>query len=189
MDNNSDIILIKQTKKRNEKAFTSIFNKYWDELFISAFFVLKDEDVCKDIVQEIFVSFWNRCPELEIINLRAYLLQATKYQVAKYIRDNQKYEVLSQSYENIETVEFNEEPIEYKELHTIISQKINTLPERCREVFRLSRLEGLSNKQIGEKLNISVSTVENQITKALKFLRHELSGYTTLLSLVFFFHF
>lgn len=187
MFENPDKLLFNQIKKGDEKAFSCIFDKYWEELFLSAYRVLNDEEICKDVVQDIFIALWNRSSELEISNLRAYLLQAAKYQVAKFIRDNQKIDIISNSYEKIEMLCYTEQPVEYNELFGVLNQKINELPERCRQVFRMSRIDGLTNKQIGEKLDISVSTVENQISKALKFIRHELSGYTTFLSLVVFF--
>jgi len=75
------------------------------------------------------------------------------------------------------------------ELENLFNESLNKLPERCREVFELSRLQGLRNREIAEKLNLSEKTVENQMTKALHVLREELKDYLPLLALFEVFHF
>ena len=173
MQINSDKQLFNLFKNGDEIAFTRIFNTYWEELFISAYHILKDEDSCKDIVQEIFITLWDRREEIEIQNLKAYLLQAVKYRVFKKIRENEKFGYfndLYSNYENIQTVEYQ---YEFTELSGSLNKAIKNLPEKCSEVFHLSRIEGLSNPDIAKKLGISVSTVENQIYKALKILKKQ----------------
>ena len=75
------------------------------------------------------------------------------------------------------------------ELETLFNKSLNKLPDRCREIFELSRLQGLKNREIAAKLNLSEKTVENQVTKALHILKEELKDYLPLLALFEFFHF
>jgi RNA polymerase sigma-70 factor (family 1) len=183
---NIDKILVDGLKTRDVKSFESIYDKYWEKLFISAFNVLKDEDICKDIVQEIFISLWNRSNELKINNLRAYLFQAIKFQVAKHLRDNAKFYPIIEQYEVSFNVNDVEQNIEYNELTSLLKEGLEELPDKCKEVFKLSRIDGLSNKEISQKLNITNSTVENHINKALKLLRKNLSGMNILLMNIIF---
>ncbi|MBE9602859.1 RNA polymerase sigma-70 factor [Pedobacter sp. MC2016-24] len=156
-------------------AFNEIYERYWSVLYRAAFNVLKEEEACLDVVQDVFVWFWENRTVLKINSVKAYLLVAVKYKVANYIRNGK---VRASFYERIPKValdeEFPDEVLEIKELKEMIARFIISLPERCREVFELSRNEHLSNKEIALRLGITEKTVENQINKALKQLRKQL---------------
>jgi RNA polymerase sigma-70 factor (ECF subfamily) len=148
------------------------------------------EEEARDIVQDVFVKFWNDCKKLDVqFSIRSYLFVAVK---------NKCFDVLRKKNRNIKVQEISneydiaDEAFEtyiLSELETLFNNSLTKLPERCREVFELSRLHGLKNREIAAKLNLSEKTVENQITKALHILREELKDYLPLLILFEFFHF
>lgn len=159
---------------KDANAFNEIYERYWSVLYRAAFNVLKDEEACLDVVQDVFIWFWENRSVLKINSVKAYLLVAVKYKVANYIRNGK---VRASFYERIPKLaldeEFPDEVLEVKELKEMIARFVISLPERCREVFELSRNEHLSNKEIALRLNITEKTVENQINKALKQLRKQ----------------
>jgi RNA polymerase sigma-70 factor (ECF subfamily) len=178
MNTISENQLLNDFKTGRKKAFNLIFNRYWEELFIFAFNILKDEDIAKDVVQEVFISVWNRRNESNITNLKAYLYQSVKFQTAKVFRDNSLYERYSEVFEIVSNSNSVEQNLNAKELALLIEKTLLKLPEKCAEVFHLSRDKHLSNKEVADKLNISVSTVENQINKALRIIKSELKEYS-----------
>ncbi|PZD79217.1 RNA polymerase sigma-70 factor [Mesonia sp. K7] len=153
----------------NRKAFEAIFDRYWKRLYSYAYKIYQEEAVCEDIVQEVFISLWDKNKASKILNLEAYLLKAVKYKVANHIRS------LKFSTAQIEYLEsIPDEPnhsLEYKEFEKAMMSHIELLPQKCKEVFKLSRIEQKSNKEIAQALNLSARTVETHISNALSFLR------------------
>lgn len=168
----SDLELLERLQRDDELALNLIFKKYWQPLFIAAYNLLKDKDTCEDIVQDIFIRIWDRRYELEIkTTLRSYLYAAVRYEVFRQIKLGN---VREEFFERVGQTAFSPSPHEdlaYQELVGKIDSVISELPERCQKVYRLSREEQLSHKEISEKLKISTKTVETHITKALKHLR------------------
>lgn len=168
--------LIDRLKHDDDIALSIIYKKYWQMLYVSAYNILKDQQACEDIIQELFIKLWHNRHLVEInVSLKAYLYASIRYEVYRQIRSGT---VRSDIYDNLQKriqtpdTYYN---IEYKELIDQINLVVNKLPEKCREVYKLSREEQLSHKQIAERLNISPKTVENQITKALRYLRTSLT--------------
>ncbi|MBF4516996.1 RNA polymerase sigma-70 factor [Flavobacterium sp. ANB] len=167
----SDDELQKLISQENQEAFAIIFNRYWKRLYTYAFKIYKDEAVCEDIVQEIFISLWKNSGNTVILNLEAYLLRAVKYKIANQIRnlkfDKEQLDVL----ESIPAPHFTINDIEYIEFEKGIMDQINQLTPKCREVFLLSRVDHFTNAEIAEKLSLSIHTIEKHISNALKQLR------------------
>lgn len=177
-DNYSETDLLKDLKNGNEKAMRAIYDMYWENLFRSSYSVLEDEDICRDVVQEIFIDLWVRRSKLNIENLRAFLYQAVRNRVAKHIRKIKLKEKHKIAIKNLYVKETGADTMyEFKELNQSIQLSLNRLPERCHEVFLLSRYEYKSNSEIAEKLNISKRTVETHISKAIKHLRSTLTSF------------
>ena len=179
-----DKALINWLKQDDEAALSAIYKKYWQPLYLSAYNIIKDKQICEDIIQELFIKLWNNRQGIEItVSLKAYLYASIRYEVYRQIRIGAvREDIYDDLLERIHTPAVYGN-IEYKELIAQISSVINKLPEKCREVYKLSREENLSHKQIAEQLNISTKTVENHLTKALRQLRTSLSVEVTLLLL------
>ncbi len=165
-------------------AFEDIYKKYWLELFKYASRIIKNEMICEEIIQEVFFSFWNKRNSLEISqSLKAYLFTAVKFQILKYIRTEKLYAQYAASYSAFQQCPVdnsNEESIRANDLKNKIESEVAKLPEKCRQIFMLSRNEHQSIKNISDLLQISHKTVENQLTKALKHLRSSLGEFLVL---------
>lgn len=181
----SDKVLFEQIGNDSQIAFSKLFDRYWDSLLDTAIKVLKDRSSAQDIVQEVFVDFWKKRHHLIIDTLEPYLHQSVRYKVIDYIR-KQRIPLSDLDYvDQFVGGTFTEDFMEYQELHTMVNGAIDQLPSQCRLVFQMSRFEELSNKEIADKLNISVRTVENHISKALRYLRPRLEAS---LSILLFFY-
>lgn len=174
MNKNIDKELNVRLYESDRSALGEIFELYWDKFFQIAFNILKNEDDAKDAVQVVLIDIWKRRSERIILNIEAYLHNAVKFQVFKKLRDGKLNQQHVEKFEKILVQEPIENKIEFDELNEDILKSIEKLPDKCREVIKLSRYEGLSHKEIASKLEISVKTVENHITKALKVIRSAL---------------
>lgn len=167
-----DFVLIDRLHQGDEGALNLIYKKYWQKLFTSAYNILKDKAICEDIIQEIFIKLWTNRDQLEIkVSLIAYLQASTRYEVFRQIRYGSVRESIFDNL--IDRLQSPSEygSIEHKELVMQIDAIVNTLPVKCKNVYKLSREDHLSHKEIASRLNISTKTVENHLTKALRQLR------------------
>ncbi|MGB3065626.1 RNA polymerase sigma-70 factor [Sphingobacterium thalpophilum] len=177
-----DSDLLHRLSYDHQDAFDEIYKRYWNELFRSAFNVLKDKDACMDIVQEVFIWLWEHRHQINISSLKPYLHTAVKFKVANHIK---KGKIRSSFFEQLKDIEepqqLMEDSLEVKEMMSFIQQFAHQLPNKSREIFLLSRQQHLSNREIAESLNISVKTVENQMTIVLRKLRSSLAKLISLL--------
>lgn len=181
--------LLSLLRQDDIQAFEEIYERFWERLYVAANRVLEDEAVSKDIVQEIFIDVWNRRATLQIQNLNAYLYQAVKFQMAKQLRKRPLNPVHLEVIAELKSPQVADAPLHLAELQEQIEQVITALPPRCQEIFRLSRFENLTNKEIAQRLNISLSTVENQIHIALKSLRSNLDNALSFILLCYWLNF
>lgn len=175
-NDNSYIEPLDLIKKGDKKAFESVFKAYYQDLVNYSHQFIQLQAISEEIVQDVFVSYWERRDTVEIkSSLKSYLYRAVKNRTINYIR--------LQLPKDQKTSDIDEVPIMVAEesggedlslLHKLISSEINKLPAKCRTIFLLSRTEGLSHKEIAEELDLSVKTIENQIGIALKRLREVL---------------
>ncbi|MEO3406689.1 RNA polymerase sigma-70 factor [Mucilaginibacter sp. CAU 1740] len=182
----SDGQLIGLLKADDEAALTIIYKRYWASLFSSAYNILKDRQACEDIIQELFIKLWDCRAEVQIsVSLKAYLYASVRYGVYRQIKTGSvRSEIFDDLIERLHTPTAYGS-IEHKELLLQINRVIDTLPDKCREVYKLSREECLSHKQIAMQLNISTKTVENHLTKALRELRGSLGAAFIMGALMF----
>ncbi|SMD13250.1 RNA polymerase sigma-70 factor [Pedobacter nyackensis] len=177
----------------DREAFDQIYSRYWKKLFVYAGKVVRDEDEAQDIVQEVFVSLWQRRQLLININsLSSYLHGAIRFRGLGYIRANlYRHNYLSSIHCFFEEgSDLLNEHIDMKELDGVIHSEIAKLPPKMREIFILSRIEQMSHKEIAERLNISDKTVKKQINRSLNLFRlvlDERSGSLLSLMLSYFF--
>ena len=177
--------LFEEIRNGNEVAFNKAFDLYYSRLCFFADQILHDFDLSRSIVQQVFVDLWIKRDQLLIISLQAYLYNSTRnasLDVLKHKKVESRY--LSSLEQNESVVETD--LMEAAELADRINRAIQNLPEKCREIFLLCRFEGLKYAEIADRLNISVKTVEMQVSIALKKLRRELSDYQMIQLLSFF---
>jgi RNA polymerase sigma-70 factor (ECF subfamily) len=177
LSNLCDSELQQHVKEGSNQAFEVIFDRYWKRLFAYAFKIYNDEKIAEDIVQEIFISLWEKSNEANILNLEAYLIKSVKYKIANHIRDLKFTPVLIEILHNMPNTFKTEKDLEYKEFEKDIFDEIKKLPPKCQEVFMLSRFEDYSSAEIAEQLGISVRTVEKHISNALKHLKATIGVY------------
>lgn len=168
-------------KKSDEKAFESLFHQYYGLLCAYATKMLNDKDAAEELVQDFFVKLWEKRESLSVeISVNNYLYRSVKNLCINYINHNK----IKQNYawrvsENSKSQIDEEFEFPETDLFDKIEAGINALPEKRREIFRLSRRDGLKYQQIAEKLHISVKTVETQMSLAFKSLREQLRNTFT----------
>ena len=173
----TDVELVERLQNNEEGALTIIYKEYWEIMFLAAYNLVKDRSVCEDIVQEVFISLWQRREKLQIkVSLKSYLYTSTVYKVYDHFNKNKKMakDELFDNFENKIETSNPETKLMHQELIHYLDSIIETLPDKCKEVYKLSRENMLSNKEIAEQLNISQRTVEGHISKALKILKESL---------------
>jgi RNA polymerase sigma-70 factor (ECF subfamily) len=163
--------------------FEQLFRGLFRPLCGFAMKYVMDEDEAKNIVHDVFITVWEKFEQLPSdTNYRSYLYTAVRNRSLNYIRDKKKHVVLEKLQEH-EPAEINT-TLESSELEREIELAIESLPEKCRMVFEMHRFEGFKYAQIAEKMQISVKTVEAQMSKALSILREHLADF---LMILFFF--
>ena len=158
-----------------EKAFEWLFRRYFAELCQVVYRVAHDEHLAQDLVQEVLYELWRKRDKLTIsISLRAYLKRAVLNRTLNHLRDNRKWSSEERMPEIAIEESDAEDLLHSEELQELVDAAIDELPEKCRMVFVLSRYEELSYRDIATELGIAEKTVENQVSKALKYLRQRL---------------
>lgn len=182
-----DAELLKLLRLDDRKAFELLYKKYSGKIYYAAYNLFRDKDVCEDLVQELFIDLWTKRNELNITSLEWYLKVAIKNRVLMYIRtqratlDISAIEMLAGKYNT-------DSRLLGHDISRLLDDNVAQLPEKCRQVFTLSRKECLSNKEIAARLGISVKTVENQMTIALRYLRSGLSDYLPVITALLLIH-
>ena len=166
------------------KKFEKLFKELFKPLCRFSMKYVNDLDEAKGLVHEVFVSVWEKFDSLPVdMNYNSYLYAAMRNRSLNHIRDKKKNVTL----ESVAEHEFAEtvDPMGTAELETEIEMAIQSLPEKCRIVFELNRVEGLKYAQIADKMGISIKTVEAQMSKALSVLRGHLKEFLSLLIFLF----
>lgn len=163
----------------DETTFESVYKHFLKPLHVYAITMLKDEDVAKGMVQNIFLKLWERRSTLNFSgSIQAYLYGAVYHECLNYLR-HEKVKINHQDhlvYTMKDKTEANT-AMELLDLKEKLQQALSELPERCRTIFQLSRFEELKYQQIADELGISIKTVEAQMGKALRVLRIKLVDY------------
>ena len=169
------------------KAFEEIYQKYASRMLTYALQILKEKEVCEDIVQNIFIDFWSKRETNTVENLEGYLFRAVKFQIFKYFRDT-KFSNEDLTRLNLVEVSVSASKVlEYQDLELAIKNSVDQLPSRCKEIFELSRFEHKTNQEIADLLGVSLQAVKNQISKALSAIRTDLKKEEHILLFVLFF--
>lgn len=170
--------LIRLLKAGNEKAFKAIFHRYYRPLTLFALKYVGDVEEAKEITQEFFIRIWSRRTALEITSLKAYLYRGVKNACLNHLESGKVLQRRMQDFDKpLYTTADALQKMLLAEQEEEIIRAIDRLPPRCREIFLLSRTEQLPNKAIADRLNISVRTVETQVSIALRRLRDLLISF------------
>lgn len=170
--------IIAGLKNRDKTIFDFVFSYYYSGLCAYARRWVDDKDVAEDLVQDFFVKLWINNSKIEInSSLKSYFFTSIKNRSVnhlKHVKIEEKFgsRILNSPVEENSNWEFTE-----SELVELIEKAMQKLPPRCREIFALSRFEGVNNADIAVRLGISKRTVELQVSNALKILRTELQDY------------
>ena len=177
--------LFDQVRDDDQKAFERLFSIYFPRLKDFAYKVVRDDGISQDIVQDVFLKVWDQRAQIQNINIEAYLFKLVRNRCIDYIKylkvvNNRMDKIrISLKIEELYRIDFiGDEPyiLIEEELNAKLEKIIQRLPNRCREVFLLSRMDGLKNKEIAEKLNISIKNVERHLSRALHAFRDNFSG-------------
>ncbi len=178
-----DAELIVLLKKKDHRAFTEIYNRYSVLMFYKVNQMLRDEEVSKDLIQDLFISIWDKADLIqENNNLSGYLYVGARNRVLKIIQRNNLHNdhlaslAAYASEVSMETIH----DIDERELKIIVQREIDNLPPKMKQIFEMSRQDNLSHAEIAAKLGLSDQTVKKQVNNALKILRTKLSVYAPL---------
>lgn len=173
-------LLVERLRNKDQSAFEIVFNMYYNSLCGYANKYLDEFEVAEEIVQEVFVKFWEKCESIAPdSSIKSYLYRSVHNTCLNHIkhmkvRDNYKqYVMVQMEHEMYSNKEEREEP----ELEKKIYDAIDELPPQCQKIFKLSRFEGLKYQEIADHLGLSIKTVEVQMGKALRVLREKLKMY------------
>jgi len=179
----SDEELMQEIKAGNMLAFDELYCKYSKRLYKFSYSILKSKEDTENIIQDVFLNLWTNRNKVEKGSSVKYYIFTIAYNAAISVIRRKANE--SGFFEYLKTLQdLTQEPVdlqlEYKELEEKLTSIINSLPKRQREVYLLHRMEGLKYSEISERLNISVNTIENHMSRVLKTIREKLGNYSLL---------
>jgi RNA polymerase sigma-70 factor (ECF subfamily) len=170
----------------DEPSFERLFKSNYRELHAYAQVMLRDPDIAEEIVQNMFLKFWEKRSLLNIqSSIKAYLYKCVYHECLNHL----KHDKIKMKYQDYAAYSMNTEheaassKAELTELEFRLQLALNELPEHCRTIFQMSRFEELKYREIADQLGLSIKTVENQMGKALKILRVKLADFITFIPL------
>lgn len=174
----------------DDVAFEQLFKTHYKALHAYANVILKEEDLAEEIVQAMFLKFWEKRQLLQVqSSIKAYLYKCVYHDCLNHLK-HEKIKLKHQQF-TYHTMDTHHEPasakVELTELELNLRTALNELPEQCRTIFQMSRFEELKYREIAEQLGLSIKTVENQMGKALRVLRFKLADFLTIALLVMYY--
>ena len=177
----NDFVVFKKIKEGDVGTFEKIFRQFYASLCMYAFSITSRKDISEDVVQDVFYNIWKDREHIQILgSIKNYLYGAVRNHSLRYL----EHALVERQYqENVlnnaaETDLSPHELLEYKELENVITNIINKLPERRKQIFLMYRMKGKKYKEIAEYYAISIKTVEAEMTKAYQILRQGIDKYT-----------
>jgi RNA polymerase sigma-70 factor (family 1) len=160
-------------------AFEEIYRRYWYKLYGIAYHQTGIREKAEELVQEVFLKLWSRRGEVIIRHLGMYLTIAVKNQVYDYIKSQISYRKYQEYliFQELHQHNATDEVVNYTQLTEAVEKVLNRLPEKSAEIFKRSRFENQSVREIAQGLNLSEKAVEYHITKSLRFLKDNLKEY------------
>ncbi|RHR36395.1 RNA polymerase sigma-70 factor [Parabacteroides sp. AF18-52] len=163
----------------NERTFKDVYNDYFETICRFLNYYTRDYQVIEEVVQDVFVCLWEDYEGQEIQYIKTFLYNSARNRMLNYLRDEDNHTVLLEKWARIE-LEKNEsvDCVDRELFYQLLQAAVGSLPEKCREIFILSREEQLSYKEIAVVKEISVKTVENQMGIALKKIREYIAAHS-----------
>jgi RNA polymerase sigma-70 factor (family 1) len=186
-----DAALLEALAMDNRGAFSEIYERYWYRVFALAYRKLKSRETAEELVQDLFATLWLKRAEHTITQLDHYLLVAINHRVLGYIRAHRVRAHYADYCRNllVETTHETEEALAATDLSAAFKRGVELLPEKSREVFRLSRVEHQSVEEIAARLDVTPKAIEYHLTKSLKLLRTYLREFLVMIvPLLLFIH-
>lgn len=175
-----DTARLSAIKKGNIQEYELLFREYFQPLLSYGISIIKSEPNAEEIVQDIFFSLWKNKKSLNIhTSFSSYLYRAVHNNCLQQLKREKRklqYQQEQKKWKYNESMSPGE-ILQYNELYDKINSAVDELPENCKTIFKLNRFQGLKYSEIAEKLAISIKTVEANMTKALKHLRHQIDEY------------
>lgn len=191
MDFDDNMFLMESLTNGEEKAYKFLLNKFHRKLNAYALTLVNDHSMAQDIVQNVFLKTWkNRSKLNPEFSIQSFLYKSVYNEFINSYQQNKAMMLLQQKYvESMQYVVENTDESSIERMLAIINKEIQNLPNKCQQVFILSKKEGLTNIEIAEHLDVSIKTVEAQISKAYKILKEKLKdNYNMMLFLLFSMH-
>lgn len=169
----SSDVLFQKLVEGNENAMREIYHSFYASVYYSVNRMITDNSISEDLTQEVFIDLWVKRNQITVVkNFESYLRKMAVNKTLNYLR-SKKNMIFHENADQLQDVGSNEfaDGESFKELEELVHEAIDNLPPQCRLIFVLSRFEDFTNKMIAEHLGISVKTVENQMTKAIRTLK------------------
>jgi RNA polymerase sigma-70 factor (family 1) len=168
-------------QRKDGQAFENYYKEYYKYFFLAAFNYFRDAGRAQEIVNDVFVKLWETAETIEIeSSLKSYLYRAVINRSLNELDKNKRQQQHQKELSRLPEGTFELKEMEENELRMRLYRAIDQLPEQCQKVFRMSRFEELKQKEIADRLDISIKTVKNHITHALKQLNKVLTDWNTL---------
>ncbi|TRX62012.1 RNA polymerase sigma-70 factor [Carboxylicivirga sp. M1479] len=180
--------LFNDLKSSDKRAFDSLFKLYYTPLCRFALTIIRSESMAEEAVQDTFVHLWEKRTKItQATNVKSYLFKSVYNQCLWLIKKNKTQRFYENKYALEAPTELSdEEQQNWEAFKTYIQSAVSNLPDKCRQIFLLRRYEGLTNTEIAEYLNLSIKTVDNQLSIAIHKLKKELHPHIKNLIIVIF---
>jgi len=187
----SDNSLVNLFKNSDGLAFKEIYTRYWKNIYKNAYSKVHRKELAEELTQNLFLDLWKRRAHIEINSLESYLFGSLKYSIINHY----KSQLVKENYRNHLnaqpqlTTNSTDDLVLLRDLSNALNEGIALLPKKTGEVFKLSRIDNRSTKEISQELNISEKAVEYHITQSLKSMRFHLKEYLFILLILILYRF
>lgn len=180
-DKHDDAVLVLQLQQSDVMAFDAIYDRYWSRLYGVAYNQIGTREETEDLLQNLFETLWRNRATLKIQCLSAYLVASVKYLAMAYIKSQISLRKFQEFiiFQEIQKSASAEDIMNYSDLQKAVDNALKHLPEKTVEIFKMSRFDNKSVREIAESLDLTEKAVEYHITKSLKVLKEHLALFQT----------
>lgn len=182
----TDEELLGEIRNGNKEAYAELFNRYWEKAFNHVFYRVQDTAVTEEIVQEIFIKFWDKREDLSINSFPAYLHTCVKHKCLNYIEGKIIREKHWSHYKKFlpTSDDSTSKTIDLNDLQEALDRGLDSIPEKTKLVFTLNRFEGKTIKEIALHMNLSEKTIEYHLSRSIRELRLYLKDFFIILCIL-----